>query len=113
MPELCKVEDALGILVGKRKPLILLHLLKDGTLRFSELKRSIPEITKKMLTENLRELEVEDIINRVVYAQVPPKVDYSITKYGKELEPILVSMHECGTKHALRKRQRQIIKAIK
>ena len=90
-PELCRVEDALEILVGKWKPLILLHLLKEGTQRFSELKRNLPEITQKMLTKQLRELEEEDIIERKVYAQVPPKVEYSITEYGRSLEPILES----------------------
>jgi DNA-binding HxlR family transcriptional regulator len=102
-PELCHVEDALGILVGKWKPIILLHLLKKGTQRFSELKRSVPKITQKMLTNQLRELEDEDIIQRVVYPQVPPKVEYSITEYGRSLEPILEAMHEWGTKHTLHK----------
>lgn len=102
-PELCKVEDALGILVGKWKPLILLTLLKDGTKRFSDLKRSLPGITQKMLTNQLRELEEEDIISRKVYPVVPPKVEYSMTEYGKSLEPILVAMHEWGTAHTLHK----------
>lgn len=106
VPELCRVEDALGILVGKWKPVILLHLLQEGTKRFNELKRSMPEITQKMLTKQLRELEEEDIIERVVYPQVPPKVEYSITEYGKSLEPILEAMHEWGTKHTLHKRQK-------
>lgn len=106
-PELCRVDDALDIIVGKWKPIILLHLLKSKTMRFSELKRSIPEITQKMLTKHLRELEEEDIVSRVVYPQVPPKVEYSITEYGKELEPILASMHEWGTRHALHKQQKQ------
>lgn len=105
-PELCQVDDALDIIVGKWKPIILLHLMKNGTLRFSELKRSIPEITQKMLTKHLRELEDEDIIERVVYPQVPPKVEYSITEYGKSLEEILVAMHEWGTRHTLHKRQK-------
>ncbi|WP_438347469.1 winged helix-turn-helix transcriptional regulator [Paenibacillus sp. FA6] len=102
-PELCRVEDALGILVGKWKPIILLILLQDGTHRFSGLKRRIPGITQKMLTNQLRELEEEDIVTRKVYAQVPPKVEYSITEYGKGLEPILVAMHDWGTAHTLHK----------
>ncbi len=102
-PELCRVEDALEIIVGKWKPIILLHLMKNGTMRFSELKRSIPHISQKILTKHLRELEAEDIIERVVYPQVPPKVEYSITEYGRTLEDILVAMHEWGTKHQLRK----------
>lgn len=105
-PENCHVEDALSILVGKWKPIILLHLLQNGTKRFSELKRSLPGITQKMLTKQLRELEDEDIIKRVVYPQVPPKVEYSITEYGRSLEPILEAMHEWGTKHTLHKMQK-------
>ncbi|MBS4193283.1 helix-turn-helix transcriptional regulator [Bacillus sp. FJAT-49705] len=110
-PELCRVDDALSILVGKWKPIILLHLLQKGTLRFSELKRSLPGITQKMLTNQLRELEEEDIISRKVYPQVPPKVEYSITKYGKTLEPILEAMHEWGTKHTLHKKNKVNSKA--
>lgn len=102
-PELCRVEDALGILVGKWKPIILLNLMHQGTKRFSELKRNLPGITQKMLTKQLRELEEEDIIERVVYPQVPPKVEYSITEYGRGLEPILEAMHDWGTKHTLHK----------
>lgn len=104
-PELCRVDDALDIIVGKWKPIILLHLMQNDTMRFSELKRSIPEITQKMLTKHLRELEDEDIVNRVIYPQVPPKVEYSITDYGRTLEEILVAMHEWGTKHSMREKQ--------
>jgi DNA-binding HxlR family transcriptional regulator len=99
-PELCNVDEALGILVGKWKPIILLHLITEGTQRFSELKRLMPDITQKMLTKQLRELEDEDIINRVIYPQVPPKVEYSISEYGKSLQPVLNVMHEWGTGHA-------------
>ncbi|WP_062106310.1 winged helix-turn-helix transcriptional regulator [Bacillus niameyensis] len=111
VPEECRVEDALGILVGKWKPIILLQLLQEGTKRFSELKRSLPGITQKMLTKQLRELEEEDIVARVVYPQVPPKVEYSITEYGKSLEPILEAMHEWGTRHALHKLQKSTEKS--
>ena len=100
-PELCKVDEALGILVGKWKPVILLHLFTEGTLRFSELKRLMPGITQKMLTKQLRELEDEDIINRVIYPQVPPKVEYSISEYGKSLQPVLDKMNEWGTAHGI------------
>lgn len=105
-PEFCRVEDALGILVGKWKPIILLYLLKNGTQRFSELKHEIPGITQKMLTNQLRELEEEDIIQRVVYPVVPPKVEYSITEYGRSLEPILDAMHKWGAKHKQHKMQK-------
>ncbi|MEH7113778.1 helix-turn-helix domain-containing protein [Neobacillus niacini] len=95
----CKVETALDILVGKWKPVILYHILGKGTLRFSELQRLIPDITKKMLTSQLRELEYHDIINRKIYAQIPPKVEYSLTEYGKGLMPLLESMHHWGLAH--------------
>jgi DNA-binding HxlR family transcriptional regulator len=111
-PELCLVEDALSIFVGKWKPIILLHLLQKGTNRFSELKRIMPGITQKMLTSQLRELENEDIIKRKVYPQVPPKVEYSITEYGKSLEPILEAIHEWGTAHTLHKMQKMNQKSI-
>ncbi|WP_394119898.1 winged helix-turn-helix transcriptional regulator [Planococcus donghaensis] len=104
-PELCRVDDALEIIVGKWKPIILLYLMQNDTMRFSELKRSIPAITQKMLTKHLRELEDEDIVNRVVYPQVPPKVEYSITEYGRTLEDILGAMHDWGTKHSAREKQ--------
>ncbi|RNF39191.1 winged helix-turn-helix transcriptional regulator [Planococcus salinus] len=107
-PDHCRVEDALGILVGKWKPVILLYLLQEGTKRFSELKRNMPGITQKMLTKQLRELEEEDIIERVVYPQVPPKVEYSMTEYGRSLEPILEAMHEWGTRHTEHKMKKQI-----
>lgn len=106
-PEFCRVTSALEILVGKWKPIILLHLLKNGTQRFSELQRSLPAITQKMLTKQLRELEEEDIIERKIYAQVPPRVEYSITEYGRTLEPILNQMHEWGLNHQLHKLQKQ------
>ncbi|MDD9149695.1 MULTISPECIES: winged helix-turn-helix transcriptional regulator [unclassified Sporolactobacillus] len=105
-PDLCRVENALNILVGKWKPIILLYLLRDGTQRFSELKRNIPGITQKMLTKQLRELEEEDIVKRVIYPQVPPRVEYSVTQYGRTLQPILEAMHEWGVKHILHKQQK-------
>lgn len=102
-PEQCRVEEALSILVGKWKPMILLQLLQQGTIRFNELKRRVPGITQKMLTAHLRELEHEDIVRRVVYPEIPPRVEYSLTEYGKSLEPVLDAMHEWGQKHRLRK----------
>ncbi|ADU32041.1 winged helix-turn-helix transcriptional regulator [Evansella cellulosilytica] len=107
LPQNCRVEDALNILVGKWKPIILLHLLHHGTKRFNELRREMPRITQKVLTSQLRELEEEDIIERVVYPEVPPRVEYSITEYGRSLEPILDAMHEWGKKHTLYKQRKQ------
>ncbi|ASK61879.1 transcriptional regulator [Virgibacillus phasianinus] len=98
-PDQCKVVVALDSIVGKWKPLIIQHLLIDGTLRFNELRRRIPDITQRMLTLHLRELEEQDLVERVVYPQVPPKVEYSMTEYGKTLEPVMDVMHEWGAAH--------------
>lgn len=106
----CQMKNTLEIITGKWKPLILLYLIKFGTMRFSKLKRSLPGITQKMLTQHLRELEEEGIVIRVVYPVVPPKVEYTITDYGKELEPILDALHHWGEKHNLQKQQNSIIK---
>ena len=102
-PQYCKVQDALSILVGKWKPIILLYLMWDGTMRYGEFKKAIIGITPKMLTNQLRELENIGLISRKVYPEVPPKVEYSITDYGMTLKPILVAMHDWGTNHMIRK----------
>ena len=97
----CPVKTALDVIGGKWKPLIL-YFLKDGAVRFSDLRRSVPDVTQKMLTDRLRELEADGIVRRKVYAQVPPKVEYSLTAYGKTLSPILEAMAAWGTKHRRR-----------
>lgn len=99
MKEYCKFESALDILVGKWKPVILLQLISNGTMRFSELQKSIPGINKKMLTQQLRELEYNDIVHREVYNQVPPKVEYSISEYGKGLSTVLKALNNWGAAH--------------
>lgn len=91
----CPVETTMSIIGGKWKCLIIHHLI-DGTKRFNELRRLIPVITQRMLTSQLRELEADHIVNRKVYAEVPPKTEYSLTKLGKTLEPVLWSMHDWG-----------------
>lgn len=95
------VQTTLKVLGGKWKILILWHL-KDQTRRFSDLKRLMPEITEKMLIQQLRELEGDDLINRTVYSQVPPKVEYSFTDYGRTLEPALKALCEWGQEHLKR-----------
>ena len=97
----CPVKLTTDIIGGKWKPLIL-YYVKSGTRRFGELQRLIPDVTKKMLTQQLRELERDDIVERKVYAQVPPKVEYALTKHGETLRPILVQMAVWGTKHRAR-----------
>ncbi|MCA0754212.1 helix-turn-helix transcriptional regulator [Paenibacillus sp. N4] len=99
MPESCKVESALEIFVGKWKPVILFHLFTNGTMRFSELQKAMPDITKKMLTSQLRELEYHNIVHREIYRQIPPKVEYSITEYGKKLTPLIKALGEWGMAH--------------
>lgn len=92
----CAMELTLQIIGGKWKPIILFHLGLDGTLRFSGLKRCMPSITQKMLTKQLRELEADGLVHREVYPQVPPKVEYSLTKLGCSLMPILKDLCEWG-----------------
>jgi DNA-binding HxlR family transcriptional regulator len=92
------VQTTLKVLGGKWKILILWHL-KDRARRFSELKRLMPEITEKMLIQQLRELEKDEIVNRNVYSDVPPKVEYSFTDYGRSLEPVLSALCNWGEEH--------------
>ncbi len=97
----CPVKLTADIIGGKWKPMILFYL-EGGTRRFGELRKMIPGMTKKMLTQHLRELERDEIIHREVYAVVPPKVEYSLTKHGESLKPILKLMSAWGTKHRSR-----------
>ena len=89
------VEVTLSIIGGKWKPLIVFSLL-SGTKRFSELRRLLPQATQQMLTMQLRELEQAGILRRHVYAQVPPKVEYSLTELGQSMEPVLRQMCAWG-----------------
>lgn len=91
----CPVEVTLDIVGGKWKPLILYYLLQ-GTRRFNELRRMLPQVTQQMLTLQLRELERDGIVRRTVYPQVPPKVEYALTETGRSLEPILLAMLDWG-----------------
>jgi len=91
----CGVEITLNLIGGKWKGLILWFLCQK-TLRFSQLRRRIGGITQKMLTQQLRELERDGLVNRQVFPEVPPKVEYSLTKKGRSLEPLLVSMCQWG-----------------
>ena len=88
----CPIESTLGIIGGRWKVLILQELFK-GVQRFCALHRSVRGITQKMLTQQLRDLERDGIVLRKVYAQVPPKVEYSLTPRGRSLKPVLDAMH--------------------
>ena len=94
----CPVEATLSLIGGKYKSLILWHLI-ERTLRFNELSKLITSATPKMLTQQLRELENDGLINRIVYPVVPPNVEYSLTDFGKSLIPILESMCSWGTNY--------------
>lgn len=91
----CPVDATLRLMGGKYKSLILWHLT-DGTLRHGEIKKLVSAATPKMLTQQLRELEADNLISRKVYPVVPPKVEYSLTEFGRSLQPILVAMYDWG-----------------
>lgn len=95
----CGVETTIAVVGGKWKPMILYALL-SGPRRFGELTRLIPEITQRMLTLHLRELEEDGVIAREIYKQVPPKVEYSLTPLGRTVEPILSFMQQWGEHYA-------------
>ena len=95
-PLKCPMVRAINVIGGRWKPIIL-HILSDGTQRFGELRKKIPPVTQKMLTQQLRELEADNLIIRQVYAEVPPRVEYSLAAKGKDLMPILNDLYDWGT----------------
>jgi DNA-binding HxlR family transcriptional regulator len=96
----CPVEITLSLLGNKWKVLILRELF-TGTKRFGELSRGVPGISQKMLTQQLRQMEKDNLVQRKVYAEVPPRVEYSLTEIGRSLSPILDAMHKWGTKYRM------------
>lgn len=97
----CPVETTIGAIGGRWKVLVIHHLL-EGKKRFGELTRLLGGVAARTLTRQLRELEECGIIDRYVYQQVPPKVEYSLTEFGRELEPVLLAMHAWGKKLEMR-----------
>lgn len=95
----CPIEHTVNLIGHKWKVLILRNLLNKGTQRFSDLSKGIEGISQKMLTQQLRQMEVDGLINRRVYAEVPPRVEYSLTELGKTLKPILDEMNKWGIEH--------------
>lgn len=91
----CDVEATLSVIGGRWKPVIVCHLL-EGKKRFGELTRLIPNATQRMITLQLRELEADGVLVRHVYAEVPPRVEYELTEFGKSLLPVLTSMRDWG-----------------
>ena len=100
--DICPVEATLDLIGGKYKALILWHL-SQGKLRFSQLRQAVKSATPKMLTQQLRELEADDLVHREVYPVIPPKVEYSLTETGRSLMPVLVAMRDWGADYLRRK----------
>ena len=94
----CPIEYTMKIIGGKWKPIILFRIY-NGIDRFGNLTRQITGISKNMLTKQLRELERDKIINRKIYAEIPPRVEYSLTKKGKSIIPILENLKKWGLKN--------------
>jgi DNA-binding HxlR family transcriptional regulator len=94
----CPVRAVLEVIGGKWKPIIVFYLL-DGTKRYGELRKFLPETTQKVLTQQLRELERDGILARRVFAQVPPKVEYSLTPLGLTLRPVMKTLCDWGKRH--------------
>ncbi len=101
----CPVETTLTLIGNKWQVLILRDLKRIGTLRFKELQRSIGKISQKVLTSNLREMEANGLVHREVYAEVPPRVEYSLTELGQSLGPVLDAMDAWGTSYKERLRE--------
>lgn len=102
--EECPVRSALTVIGGKWKPVIARYLML-GKRRYGELRKLMPDVTQKMLTQQLRELEEDGIVHRRVYHEVPPKVEYSLTDYGETLRPVLRELCKWGEKHRARQEQ--------
>lgn len=98
-PDHCPVERTIEVVGGRWKPLIL-HHLRVETLRFNELRRRIPSVTQRMLTQHLRELERDEVVSRTVRGVVPPHVEYALTEKGRGLVPVLDVMARWGLEEA-------------
>lgn len=94
----CPIEKTLRMIVGKWKTILLWHL-SSGKKRYGELKKLIPDVSEKMLIQSLRELEKDELVIRKVYPEVPPKVEYTLSKRGKSLSPLICSLNTWGSKH--------------
>lgn len=98
----CAVEACLEVIGGKWKGIILHHLMEHGVLRFNELQRLKPDLSPRILTAQLRELEEDGVVRRKVYPVVPPKVEYSLTSAGETLKPLIQAMQDWGDEFLIR-----------
>lgn len=94
-PNDCPVTHCLNLIGGKWKPVVI-HLIRNDCRRFSALRKAIPDISKQMLTQQLRELEQDGLLERKIFAEIPPRVEYSISAYGQTLFPIIDAMRDWG-----------------
>ncbi len=94
----CPIEKTLRLIVGKWKTILLWHL-SSGTKRYGELKKLIPGVSEKMLIQSLRELEADQLVLRKAYAEIPPRVEYALSKRGKSLSPLICALNTWGKKH--------------
>lgn len=95
----CPVELSLSIIGGKWKGTILYHLFLKPQMRFNEIRRLLPDISQRTLTAQLRALEKDRLIERTIYPEIPPRVEYRLSTYGKSLEPIIYALKDWGEKH--------------
>lgn len=95
----CPVETTLSLIGSKWQVLIIRDLVANGTMRFKELQRSIGRISQKVLTSNLRTMEAQGLVHREVFAEVPPRVEYSLTELGQSLKPVLDALQAWGEEY--------------
>lgn len=103
-PYICGIDAALDVVGGKWKGLILWELDAHGVRRFAELRRGLPGVSEKMLTQHLREMEEDGLVHREVYPQVPPRVEYSLTDHGRSLNEALAPLADWGSQRIVRER---------
>ncbi|AEI49162.1 winged helix-turn-helix transcriptional regulator [Runella slithyformis] len=101
--ESCPVTATMKVLGGKWKPILINAIYLTAPARFGELKRSVVGITQSMLTQQLRELEDDGLISRKIYAEIPPRVEYTLTEFGLTLSPIMQSMAKWGEEYRMKK----------
>lgn len=107
-PYICGIDAALDVVSGKWKGLILWELHEYDTKRFAALRRALPGVSEKVLTQQLREMEHDGLVHREVYAEVPPRVEYSLTEHGRALNKALGPLGEWGRERITRERQEMV-----